>query len=130
MLSKLKLMLASASTWIALLCFIGFLSVAYLYKKQVEENTLQQTQIIALQTNLNNLYERIAEEQKRHTELQNEKQKVQQEFNKTKTELDKFKGRESVVAARPTLVQRQIQRSFDEFVKSINCATGDKSRCE
>jgi uncharacterized protein YlxW (UPF0749 family) len=129
MLTKIKMLLGSVTAWIGIILFVALLSVGYLYKQKVEENVLQQTQINALQSSLLILSEQIANEQKRHTQLQAEKRQVQQDFNKVKTELDNFKGRQSVVAAKPTLVQRQIQRSFDQFGKSISCETGDETRC-
>lgn len=44
-------------------------------------------------------------------------------------QLDKMLGRESVVLAKPGLVERQVQKSFEMFEKEMACLTGKSLDC-
>lgn len=43
--------------------------------------------------------------------------------------LDKMMGRESVVLAKPGLVELKVQKSFELFEKEMACLTGKLSEC-
>lgn len=55
--------------------------------------------------------------------------KLTDQHQKVLGQLDKMLGRESVVLAKPGLVERQVQKSFELFEKEMACLTGKSSDC-
>ena len=51
---------------------------------------------------------------------------IQTNFDEKRTSLEKAIPRSSVVAAKPKLVQKKIQASYDSFIADFGCVTGGK----
>lgn len=55
---------------------------------------------------------------------------LQHRVNDTHAQLESMKGRESIAAAKPKLVEKMINTSFDKFEKDLACVTGSSSDCQ
>ena len=122
-------MFKEVSTWLIILLAIGTLCFAHLYKNSIEDLALAEKTATDLRLEIESANKRILEQQTKITTLESQKQKSQAEFRKTKTVLDGLKGRQSTVKAKPVLVERKIQTSFDSFMKDIQCVTGATEQC-
>jgi chromosome segregation ATPase len=122
-------MFKSINTYLILFLFVGVVSVGYLYKNALVDLGEANSKVESLVLEIDAANKRIEEERKKLANLEIEKENVQQTFRATKSELDKLKGRQATVKAKPVLVERKIQASFDTFMNNVQCDTGAIEKC-
>ena len=86
---------------------------------------LEATKIEAARANqaLVTIKTQIAVLEQQQQEFSQETQAINIEYNNVRNELESLRGREDVVLARPTLVERMINRSFEEQQQRLVCLT-------
>lgn len=84
---------------------------------------------IALQKENKALLESYERANRDFFELAKINAKLSDQHQNMMSQLDKMMGRESVVLAKPGLVERQVQKSFELFEKEMACLTGKSLDC-
>lgn len=124
---KAKLSIVIAAVIATLLALV--LTFGYMYHSQVKATAAVQQDLTALQTDVDNQNKQISSEKSNHATLDAKTEQSNQQFLDKKRELDGFKGRESVLHAKPTLTEKLINKSFSSFMDEVSCTTGDSTPC-
>lgn len=105
---------------------VGF---AKLYFDKLEDAAKLEQSLILEAEKVRLLQESITSAVEQQKLLQEERVVIIKEFHKEKETLNEFRGRQSVVSAKPKLVEKKIQTSFDAFVVDVQCITGNDEKC-
>lgn len=111
---------------LVLLC--GALATAYDYRtgqyiETKNEYDALQTKWAAVQLELEN-------ERKAHKALRLKRTTTQTKFVEVKTDLAQYKGKGAELTKKLPEVTIRVQASFDDYVKSMQCVTGEVSTCK
>lgn len=124
---KAKMAIVVAAVIATLLALV--LTFGYMYHSQVKATAAIQQDLSALQSDVNAQNKQISSEKANHATLDTKTEQSNQQFLDKKRELDGFKGRESVLHAKPTLTEKLINKSFSSFMDEVSCTTGDSTPC-
>lgn len=80
--------------------------------------------LVAEQTKVIKMRDSIEEVQKRASELSKRYGGIDSKLSTRVTDLESKIGRGSVVAKKPTLVERKINKSYSEFANRFDCEMG------
>lgn len=122
-------MFKETSTWLIIILALATLGFGYLYKTSIEDLALANQAKDSLQAEIEKANIRLEIQTKQLASLEQEKQASQKDFRQTKSKLDELKGRQSTIKAKPGLVEIKIQKSFDLFMKDIQCVSGATEQC-
>lgn len=110
------------------LLFISLLG--YLYYNEIINHGSTKKELASVQTELLNIKEKISKLDKDRVEVETKLSSIVLDVNKDIRELESFKGRESVLMAKPGLVEIKINKSFSSTQQQLACATGDINLCQ
>lgn len=103
--------------------------VSYLYSSSLETVAEQKKDLKNASETITQLEVSIQDMEADRAKLATETRSYVTELNKYERELAKYRGREDVVAAKPTLVAIKINNAFRELQLQLACETGDESAC-
>ena len=106
--------------------FAGVLILGLIARIEYLGNNLREAEVAAeqAQSNLSELQSAVSRVQEQQVSFNSRTIEIDREFNEMKTELEgSARGREDVVMQRPTLVQRMVNRAFQEQQQKIACLT-------
>lgn len=118
---KLKIWAVSAVGVISLIAILAFMHsrIESLNQELAESRLIAQQSVIQLQE----LQSAISRVQQERLVFEAETAELNRQYRQVRDELESMRGREATVLARPTLVERMINRSFQAQQRSITCLT-------
>lgn len=122
-------MFKSVTFYVILVLAIALAGVGYLYKTSLEEKAVLERANNTLREVIVSYDKQIKDGQAKQQALEAEHNATSSAFRITKSELDRLKGRQDTVKAKPGLVERKIQASFDQYMKDLQCETGATEQC-
>lgn len=95
------------------------------YRIESLNQQLAMSRVEASQTleQLQELQEAIEKVEQQRQEFENKTAEINRQYREVRTELEGMRGREATVLARPTLVERLINRSFQAQQRQLTCLT-------
>lgn len=121
----LKIAIATLIT----LLLAAVLGLGKLYVSSQTESALRLDYIEQLQGEIVTLNIKIIDESAEQTRVVIAKESVSAEFRLTKSNLLKEKGKTKDVIINPIATKAAVQKSYDNYVISIQCITGDLTKC-
>ena len=115
--------------YLGLFLVAGLAGLGYLYKMEIESHGVTKAQLTTAVAEIDKIRQDLDQMKADQAQISEQSRDLQLELNAAKRELDQFRGRESTVLAKPGLVERLINKSFNDLQNEIACATGDKALC-
>lgn len=75
------------------------------------------------------LNDRIALAKKQAVQYQEEVSKIKVDYSELQSKLESHKGREEAILAKPQVVNKLINKSFNELIDKVSCNSGDLTKC-
>lgn len=105
------------------------LTLGYLYKGEIASNAVNKQYVENLQSEIANLNVKIEDEAVEQKRVVAEKDTITRNFREAKRELLALKGKSKEVIANPVNEELRVQESYDNYIKEIQCLTGDLQQC-
>jgi len=111
---------------LALLLTVG----SYLFYKEIQGHAVTKQQLVTKQASVDRLEKSIKDVQTLQVLTESTVLELTKETNSNKRKLSELSGRESVVAAKPGLVEIKLNKAFNETQRELGCITGDTNLCQ
>lgn len=111
---------------LALLLTVG----SYLFYKEIQGHAVTKQQLVAKQASVDRLQKSIREVKDLQIITDQTVSALTQETNSNKRKLSELSGRESIVVAKPGLVEIKLNKAFNETQRELGCITGDTNLCQ
>ena len=103
---------------------------SYLFYKEIQGHAATKQQLVAKQISLDNLQKSIQQVKDLQVITDQTVSKLTQESNLNKRNLSELSGRESIVVAKPGLVEIKLNKAFNKTQQELGCITGDTNLCQ
>lgn len=104
------------------------------YQEIIELKNAQILQIDSLNEELSNTIKQYTQDLSEQTQARKELEQQNADLNKELrikvTDIERAKGRQDIVWQRPTLVEKLLRRSWEDFVNQVSCESGATEKCE
>ena len=102
----------------------------FLFYKEIQEHAVTKQQLVTKQASVDRLEKSIKDVQTLQVLTESTVLELTKETNYNKRKLSELSGRESVVAAKPGLVEIKLNKAFNETQRELGCITGDTNLCQ
>jgi len=102
----------------------------FLFYKEIQEHAVTKQQLVTKQASVDRLEKSIKDVQTLQVLTESTVLELTKETNSNKRKLSELSGRESVVAAKPGLVEIKLNKAFNETQRELGCITGDTNLCQ
>ena len=102
----------------------------FLFYKEIQEHAVTKQQLVTKQASVDRLEKSIKDVQTLQVLTESTVLELTKETNSNKRKLSELSGRESVVAAKPGLVEIKLNKAFNETQRELGCITGDTILCQ
>lgn len=93
-------------------------------KASYEAALISSTNVII---DLNN---RIIKSKQESVDYQNESLNIKKQYNSLQEKFDSHKGRDEAIINNPKLMNKFINKSFNELIDKVSCNSGDLDKCK
>lgn len=102
----------------------------FLFYKEIQGHAVTKQQLVTKQASVDRLEKSIKDVQALQVLTESTVLELTKETNSNKRKLSELSGRESVVAAKPGLVEIKLNKAFNETQRELGCITGDTNLCQ
>lgn len=133
-LSQFKLLIASGLALVSLSAVCWGLYNAkevaeYRLGIEVAQSASYEAALESSYDSIKELNERIILAKKQAVQYQEEVSKIKAGYSDLESKLEGHKGREEAILAKPKVVNKLINKSFNQLIDKVSCNSGDLTKC-
>ena len=96
---------------------------------EVAQRAATEAALVSSNAFIEDLNQRIILAKKESVQYQEEVSKIKVDYSELQGKFESHKGREAAILRKPQVVNKLINRSFNQLIDKVSCNSGDLTKC-